>query len=397
MKRSIAGAVRKRHSEHGSRNTWESRIEDQLRERRNTHTYRSLPEHPDTPWRIDLTSNDYLGLQNHPKRQKAIRNAIRTYGIGATGPRLLSGNYPLIDTFETQLATALGMSSALTMTSGYQANLAALATLLTPQDLVIADKSIHASLLDGIRLSGSTLKRFRHNDTHHLETLLNTHRRQFETCLILTEGLFSMDGDTPPLPEIVALKHRYDCRLMIDEAHSIGLYGPTGMGIAESYGLTTEIDLITGGFGKAFGSSGGFIACSLQIKNYLLNTARPFIYSTAPSPLLTAANQASLSIILSEPQRRKQVHQKAKFLKKHLQKLGIHSPSESPILPIHLGDSPKTIAIANALRTVGIHTLAIRPPTTTVPQLRLSISATHRYIDLKAIPDAFQNALSLYQ
>jgi len=256
--------------------------------------YRCLPESMDFS-RYDFHSNDYLGLAEHPRLKTAAVDAITTMGIGSTGSRLLSGNYNVIETLETELAKFLGSPAVLVFNSGYQLNVGVIPTLYGKGDLVIADKLCHASLLDGIQASKADLKRFRHNDTEHLKRLLTQHRTSYQRCLLVTESLFSMDGDVAPLEALEQLAQDFDVELMVDEAHAIGVLGPSGRGLCAELGIIPTY--LVGTFGKAFGTFGSFVATSALVRDFLINKCRSFIYTTALPIPVTAATLASLRMM----------------------------------------------------------------------------------------------------
>ncbi|MEK7376298.1 MAG: 8-amino-7-oxononanoate synthase, partial [Candidatus Margulisiibacteriota bacterium] len=249
---------------------------------------------------IDFSSNNYLGLSNHPKIIEAAKNAIDKYGAGSLGSRLLSGSFDIHDELEAKTAEFKQKEAALVFNTGYQANVGIISTLAGKKDMALSDKLSHASIIDGIRLSGASHFRFKHNDMAHLEDVLKRERKRFRHVLIISESVFSMDGDLAPLKQLAGLKKKYDCLLFIDEAHATGVFGKTGAGLIEQERLSDKVDLIMGTFGKAMGSFGAYLACSRLMKNYLINACRSFIYSTALPPVVIAANIAAIDAVKKE-------------------------------------------------------------------------------------------------
>ncbi|MEK9657718.1 MAG: 8-amino-7-oxononanoate synthase [bacterium] len=324
---------------------------------------------------IDLSRNDYLHLSQHPDLIDAARNMLEQSGMGSTGSRLLSGDYTQFHDLERDVAAFCRHESALLFNSGYQCNLSLISTLFGPTDIVFADKHIHASLIDACRLAGVTLKRFSHLDLSHLESRLSTYRSLYQRALILSESLFSMDGDTADIPGLIALKTRFDCQLLIDEAHAFGVLGDSGRGLAASY--SGDIDYISATFGKALGSVGAFVACSESVRKQLISSARGFIYSTAlPLPVI-AWNHAALRLLPDLDARRSHLFVLADWLRSHCQRAGFTRLGNSPIIPL-IFDSPDACkGVVADLANIGFHASAIMPPT--VPanacRIRLSLSS----------------------
>jgi 8-amino-7-oxononanoate synthase len=346
---------------------------------------------------VDLSSNDYLGLADHPKLKEAAKEAIEKFGTGAGASRLLSGNLRLHEKLEEATAKFKGKEAALVFNSGYQANVGIISAVCGSCDAVYADKLSHASILDGVSLSGAKLFRFAHNDVGHLESLLKNTAGDFADKLIVTESVFSMDGDKAPLRELAELKERYGGRMLIDEAHATGVFGPQGSGLAAAEGVTERIELIMGTFSKAMGSFGGFVAGSRQMIDYLVNTSRAFIYSTALPPAVIAANIAAIGIVEAEGFRRTTLLENAAFLRGALAGKGFEIKGDSQIVPVIVGDSGKAIEKAERLREAGFWVLPIRPPT--VPQnqarLRLSVNFGHKRGDLERLAECMAEASSV--
>jgi 8-amino-7-oxononanoate synthase len=328
---------------------------------------------------VDFCSNDYLGLSYHPKLKNASCQVIDTLGIGTCASRLLSGDLEIHHTLEERLAAFKGKESSLVFNSGYQANVGIISALYKKGDVIFSDKLNHASIIDGILLSGAKFIRFFHNDTGHLQSLLKKERGKHKEALIITESIFSMEGDAAPLKEIVALKEKYNCMMMVDEAHATGIFGNNGAGMVEEQGVTESVELIMGTFGKALGSFGAYLACSKKIKDFLINTCRSFIYSTSLPPAIIAANLAGLKVIQDEPQRRKTLLEGAAYFRNCLKKQGFKVRGSSQIVPLILKESSRAITASALLKKRGYWVLPIRPPTVPLKEarLRFSLSFSH--------------------
>ena len=253
----------------------------------------------------DFCSNDYLGFSGHPAIKKASIKVTKKLGTSSSASRLLSGDSDIYHELEKKVATFKKKESALILNSGYQLNVGVINALYGKQDVIFSDRLNHASIIDGIMLSGAKFFRFQHNDLDHLKSLLKNNRKNFKQALIITESVFSMDGDRAPISGLVKLKEEYNCKMMVDEAHATGIFGKNGSGIVEEENLSERIELIMGTFSKALGSFGAYLACSERVKKYLINTCRSFIYSTALPPSVIAANIKSLELVKNEPVRRK--------------------------------------------------------------------------------------------
>ena len=328
---------------------------------------------------FDFSSNDYLGLADHPEIKEASKNAIEEFGASCSASRLLSGDLEIYHRLEEKTAQLKGKEDALVFNSGYQANLGIISCLYKAGDAIFSDKLNHASITDGISLSGARLFRFRHNDMDHLESLLKKAGGKFKERLIITETIFSMDGDRPPLKKMVVLKDKYDCTIMVDEAHATGVFGKNGSGVVAEEKLIDRIDLIMGTFGKALGSFGAYIACSKNTKEYLVNTCRGFIYSTALPPSVIAANLAALKLLVKEPSRRKGLLKNAAFFRSELKRKGFNVKGESQIVPMIIADIEKLLALSKHLKEKGFWVLPIRPPTVPVRQSRLRFSLCYHH------------------
>jgi 8-amino-7-oxononanoate synthase len=333
---------------------------------------------------LNLSSNDYLGLAQDPRLINAAQAAVRRWGAGAGASRLVVGHLELHEAVEAHLAAFKGTEAAVIFPTGYMANVGTIAALLGPGDVIFCDRLNHASIYDGIRLSGAALQRFPHRDLNRLEHLLqqaDANRRR----LIVTDSVFSVDGDIAPLPDLVALKARYGAWLMIDEAHATGVLGETGAGLAQALGLTREVDIHMGTFSKALGSQGGYVAGDRRLVDYLHNRARSFIYSTALAPPVLGAIDQALKIVAQEPQRRLYLSRESEAFRQGLLAAGLDLlGSETQIIPVLGGENDRTLGFAAALEDQGLMAVALRPPT--VPpgkaRVRFSLSAAHSQADL---------------
>ena len=331
-----------------------------------------------------LCSNNYLGLADHPRVRRAAAEAAMRWGTGAGASRLICGNMTIHRRLEDRLAHFHGTESALLFGSGYLANTGAIAALTRAGEVVFSDELNHASIIDGCRLSRAETFVYRHSDPDHLAWGLG--RAEGRGSLIVTDGVFSMDGDVAPLAELVELARRYDCRLMVDEAHAIGAIGPRGEGAAAEAGLEEEVDLVVGTLGKALGSYGAYVCASREITELLVNAARPFIFSTALPPSAVAAAIAALALIEARPERTDRLRRNADLLRRELAAYGLDpGGSRTQIVPLVVGDADLTVALCERALERGVFAQAIRPPT--VPdgtsRLRLTVMATHREAELR--------------
>ena len=343
---------------------------------------------------ILLCSNDYLGLATHPLVTQAAIHAIEQYGVGAGASRLICGTLPPHRRLESALASFKETESALVFGSGYLANIGVLPSLIGRDGLILADRLCHASLIDGCRLSRADFRIFRHCDSTHVESLLKR-RAPNRPTLIVTDGLFSMDGDLAPLKELASLAERYHAILYVDDAHGTGIMGATGRGTLEELGVESKIPFHMGTLGKAFGSSGAYVVGSRETTEYLLNTARPFIFATAPPPSTAAAALAALDVLQQEPERRARLWANRHYLFHGLQRLGFQlTATVSPILPILVGDALQALSFAEQLLAHGVYAPAIRPPT--VPnrtsRIRVTVTSEHTTSQLDEALRAFEVA-----
>jgi glycine C-acetyltransferase/8-amino-7-oxononanoate synthase len=328
---------------------------------------------------ILLCSNDYLGLATHPDVIHAAVRATEQYGAGAGAARLICGTLPPHEELETALAAFKGTESALMFGSGYVANLGMIPSLIGRQGLILADRLCHASLIDGCRLSGADVRVFRHRDSSHLESLLKRRAAKRPT-LIVTDGLFSMDGDVAPLPELASLAKQYDAMLYVDDAHGTGVMGPTGRGTLEHLGVEHDIPFHMGTLGKALGSSGAYVVGPRDTIQYVINTARPFIFTTASPPSSAAAAGAALAVIRRDPERRSRLWANRDRLFAGLQQRGFQlTDTVSPILPIVIGSAEHALAFAQQLLAHGVYAPAIRPPTVPNNSSRIRVTVTSEH------------------
>ncbi|MFT5171147.1 MAG: 8-amino-7-oxononanoate synthase [Candidatus Marinamargulisbacteria bacterium] len=326
-----------------------------------------------------LNSNDYLGLSNENILVKAAAVYLSKWGMGSTGSRLLSGDAAPYHQLENVVAKLTKKPAALIFNSGYQANIGVISACFDKNDIIFADKYIHASIVDGILLSGAKLVRFRHNDLDHLDSLLKKNRDQGTDALIISESIFSMHGDRCDLPELVRLKDQYQCHLMIDEAHALGLYGKSGAGLVQAAGLSSKVDFIVGTFGKSIAGSGAFVSCSSRLSQFLINACRSFTYSTALPPSIIGWNLASLAFIADHPERAERLHTNVKTFKTQLASL--ETPNSTHILPIRCASNEAAIGLSEMLKSEGFWANPIRHPTVPIGQemIRLSITAQHNH------------------
>lgn len=344
---------------------------------------------------ILLSSNNYLGLTEHPVVKEAAKLAVDTWGAGAGGSRLTTGNYTLHEELEKEIARFKRTESAIVFGAGYAANLGVIQALTGRGDAVLSDELNHASIIDGCRLSQAYVKVYRHRDMGQLEEMLRQvqgHRRR----LIVTDGVFSMDGDLAPLPEIAALAERYGAFVMVDDAHATGVLGGRGAGTVDHFGLEGRVQVQMGTLSKALGSSGAYVAGSRELIDYLRNKARSFIFSTAPPPAAVGAALAALRLVERRPEIRVQLWRNARYLRTGLERMGYTVPAEdSPIIPVLIGDAAKTMDLAQALLEEGVFAPGIRPPT--VPQgtsrIRVTVMAVHTRDDLNQALSAFARAV----
>ena len=339
---------------------------------------------------ILLCSNDYLGISQSPALAKAAKEAMEKWGCGAPASRSIAGSLGIHRELEEELAQLKGTSSALLFSTGYMANIGLLTTLLREGDLILSDELNHASIVDGCRLSRAEVWIYRHRDMDHLAELLrrSNHRRR----LIVTDGVFSMEGDIAPLREIKELAGRYDAFVMLDDAHATGVLGREGRGTAEHFGLLGQIEVQMGTLGKALGVMGAFVAGERVLIDYLINRCRPFMYTTSPPPPLVAMSKAALKVMREEGWRRERLWENTRRLREGLRELGFRVRGETPIVPVLIGDNRLVMEASRRLLELGVFVQGIRPPT--VPEgasrLRVSVSASHGDEEIEEALEAFR-------
>ncbi|MEB2344860.1 MAG: aminotransferase class I/II-fold pyridoxal phosphate-dependent enzyme [Deltaproteobacteria bacterium] len=339
---------------------------------------------------VMLGSNNYLGLTNHPEVKEAAAAALARYGTGCAGSRLLNGSLDLHEELEARLAAFMHREAAVTFSTGFQVNLGTLSCLLGRHDVAILDALDHACILDGCRLGFGKLYKFRHNDLASLEAKLAAVPED-RGRLIVVDGVYSMEGDLAPLPGIVALKQRFGARLMVDDAHGLGVLGASGRGTAEHFGVEGEVDLVMGTFSKSLAAIGGFVAGDATVIDYVRHTARSAVFSAALPPASAAAALAALAIVEREPERRKQLWEVTAYMKRELAGLGFDTgDSESPVIPIIVGDDMRALRMVRRLHEEGVFVNCVISPG--VPEdramVRTSYMATHQRAHLDRALDA---------
>lgn len=329
---------------------------------------------------VMLGSNNYLGLTSHPKVKEAAIAATRKYGTGCAGSRLLNGTLDIHNRLEARLAEFMNRKATVVFSTGYGVNVGVLSSLLDRHDVAFLDKMDHASILDGVRLSYGKAIKFAHNDPDDLERKLQNIGPN-KGKLIVVDGVFSMEGDVTPLPEIVKHKKTYGAGLFVDEAHSLGVFGEHGRGIAEHFGVEDDVDLVMGTFSKSLATVGGFVASNDEaVIDYIKHNARAQVFTAAIPPGAAAAVEAALDILESEPERRKQLWDNTNYMKQELEGLGFETcGSQSPVIPLLIGDDMATWKVANRLQEEGVFVNAVVTPA--VPPghgvIRTSYMATH--------------------
>ena len=324
-------------------------------------------------------SNSYLGLTNHPKIKEAAIEAVRKYGTGCAGSRFLNGTLDIHEELEHRLAKFVGKDEAIIFSTGFQVNLGVVSCITGREDYLILDECDHASIIEGRRLSFSNILKYKHNDMASLEKVLKTCAPD-KVKLIITDGVFSMEGDVAPLKEMVALAKKYNANVMVDEAHSLGVFGKHGEGICHELGVTKDVDLIMGTFSKSFASLGGFIACDSITANYLRHNARSYIFSASATPAAIGAANAALDIMLSEPERIAHLWDLTHYALDGFRNLGCEiGPTTTPIIPLYIRDNNKTFAVTRALLDEGIFVNPVVSPAVAPHDtlIRFSLMASH--------------------
>ncbi len=340
---------------------------------------------------IMVGSNNYLGLTNHPKVKEAAIEAIRKYGTGCAGSRFLNGTLDIHVQLEEKLARFMRKEVALIFSTGFQVNLGVISALVGKDDVVIIDKMDHASIIDGCRLSFGEIRKFRHNDMADLERVLGEYEDKDK--LIVVDGVFSMEGDIAHLPDIVELAKKYGARLMVDDAHGIGVLGKTGRGTSEHFGLEDKVDLIMGTYSKSLASIGGFISGSADVIHYIKHLARSLIFSASPPPASVAAVSAAVDIIENEPERREHLWKNTTKMLNGFKNLGFRTGhSQTPIIPVIVGEDEKAFLMGMMLQEEGVFAnVAVTPAVPSgMALIRTSYMATHTDEQLDTVLNAFE-------
>jgi 8-amino-7-oxononanoate synthase len=345
---------------------------------------------------INFASNDYLGLAGDDRLIQAAMAATKEFGTGATGSRLLSGHRDLHQQLELAIANLKKTEDALVFSSGYLANLGAIVSVVGKRDLILSDKYNHSSLKNGAALSGATALEYSHCNLEDLTAKLEQNRARYRKCLIITDSVFSMDGDLCPLPQLLALAGKFNSMVLVDEAHATGVFGVSGAGCAEHFGCTGTPLIQVGTLSKALGSLGGYVAGSAALIDFLRNRAPTWIYTTALTPADAAAALEAVRIVQQEPERRVRLRQNIETFKycaitNH--QLPI-SNSLSPIFSLPLKDAASALTVGSKLKEMGIFAAAIRPPTVSVSRIRISLMATHELAHLQQLVEALEEVLS---
>ena len=388
----------------------EAEIEAELEKLKARQRFRAIPStgarrgrHIEVDGRLllNLSSNDYLGLGADRELFSSFIAGIREdrfddgrYALTSSSSRLLTGHHPVCDQLESAIAAAYGSEAALVFNSGYHANTGILPALATRHDLILSDKLNHASIIDGLRIADAEFRRFRHADCDHLEEQLQAAAGRYRQIFIVTESVFSMDGDLANLRRLVDLKRRYGAMLIVDEAHGAGVFGQRGLGLCEALGVTREIDIIIGTFGKSLASVGAYAVMRGLFREYLVNTMRTLIFTTALPPMALAWSLATFTKQLGMERERDHLLRLAATLRERLHEAGFDVPGESHIVPVVLGEDRRAVAMAAKLREAGFHALPVRPPT--VPEnssrLRFSLRADLTADDIAALTETMKSS-----
>ena len=340
---------------------------------------------------IMVGSNNYLGLTNHSRVIKAAQQAMERYGVATCGSRFLNGTLDIHVQLEERLAEFMKKEAALAFSTGFQTNLGIISTIAGKGDVIITDRMVHASIIDACRLSFANVYKFKHNDMEDLEKVLSSLGENIGK-LIAIDGVFSMEGDLADLPGIVSLAKKYNAKVMVDDAHGIGVMGKHGRGTAEHFGLEEEVDLVMGTFSKSFASLGGFVAGDKKVISYIKHFARSLIFSASITPASVATVLATLEIIQAEPERRERLWQITEKMKSGFQAMGYNTgPTETPIIPVMIGNDELAFMLWKMLRESGIFTNPVIYPAVPKEQslIRTSYSATHSDEDLETVLESF--------
>ncbi|MBC7396331.1 MAG: aminotransferase class I/II-fold pyridoxal phosphate-dependent enzyme, partial [Bdellovibrionales bacterium] len=334
---------------------------------------------------VMIGSNNYLGLTHDPRVMEAAKIAVDKYGTGCTGSRFLNGNLDIHEELEARLAKFVGKEAALCFSTGFFVNQGTLGALVGRSDVIYSDRENHASIVEGTQVALGDTLRYRHNDIADLERILKSTREKYEGAIIVADGVFSMSGDILKLPEITALAKQYNCKVYVDDAHSLGVLGERGEGTAQHFNIHKDVDLVMGTFSKSFASIGGFIAGPADVIHYIKHKARPFIFSAAMAPSATATALKCLDIMETEPQHIQKLRENSAYMSKNLRAMGFHTlNSHTPIIPLLIGDDAAAFMMTQKLCAEGVFvTPVVRPA---VPEgcalIRTSYMATHTRADL---------------
>jgi 8-amino-7-oxononanoate synthase len=343
---------------------------------------------------IMVGSNNYLGLTSHPKLKRAAKGAVDKYGVACVGSRFLNGTLDIHVELERRLAEFMDREAALSFTTGMQTNLGVISAMVGKNDLILTDKYDHASIIDGCRLSVAKMKRFRHNDMEHLEELLSS-KEDYQGCFIVVDGVFSMEGDLANVPDIVYLARKYGARVMLDDAHGVGVMGENGRGTAEHFGLNGEVDIIMASFSKSFASIGGFVVTSDRVVQWLKHKARALIFSASLPPSIVASVLAALDIIENEPERRHMLMKVARKMHAGLKSLGFEvGNGQTPIIPVYVGDDMLAFMLWRKLFDNGVFATPVVSPAVPPDRalIRVSCMATHTDEHVNTVVNAFADA-----
>ncbi len=326
---------------------------------------------------LNFSSNNYLGLANHPEVVAALSRYARQYGVGSGASRLISGHMDIHAELEDAVARFKGAEACLTFSAGYMANLGILSTLGGPDAAIFSDELNHASIVDGCRLARARVEVYGHADVTHLEDLLRASSARRK--IVVTDGVFSMDGDVAPLPDLVAVKERHGAILVVDDAHATGVLPPRGRGSAHHFGIADRVEIQMGTFSKALGTYGAYLCATRKMVDYFVNRCRPFIFNTGLPPAIAGATLASIGILEREPERLAALWENGRLFRREMEKRGRQTDSDTAIVPIRVGSDGDTMAVSGMLFDRGVFVHGIRPPT--VPEgtgrLRLTLMATH--------------------
>lgn len=349
---------------------------------------------------LNFCSNNYLGLANHPKLVEAATNALKKYGVGPGAVRSIAGTMEIHTELERRLAAFKGVEAAIVLQSGFSANTAVIPVLVGKEDVIISDELNHASIIDGSRLSGARIERYAHANTTDLEDVLKKNQGTYRRALVITDGVFSMDGDLAPLDQIYGVSSRYDAMLMVDDAHGEGVIGRGGRGIVDHFGLHGKVDVEVGTLSKAFGVVGGVVAGNAKIIEWVRQRGRPFLFSSATPPADVAACIAAVDLLESSTELVDRLWENARYFKAELKKIGLNTGnSVTPITPVMLGEAPLAQQFSRELFNENVFAMALGFPT--VPQgkarIRVMISAAHSREDLDQGLAAFEKVAKKLQ